>query len=887
MKTTNYKGKVLIIDDTVSIIDMVKTALLEKNYQVLIATTVTKGITSAKKGLPDLILLNIQMPEMDGYETCRQLKSDKQTKEIPVLIMSALSEVFDKIKAFNVGAADYIPKPLIVAELLARVDTQVTLYQTQQQLKDTNLLFEQKVENRIQALKQSNEEIQAAEKKLKIKNKELGKRNSLLRETEEKLQSIFRVAPTGIGLIQDRVITEINEEVCNISGYSNAELIGKSSRILYPSDEEFNFVGREKYKQISERGTGELETKWETKNGEIKNILLASTPIHFEDISQGVTFTASDITEQRKAQKALAESENRFRTIIESANDAIIIAEAKSGIIVDANKKASELTGLLKDEIIGMHQTQLHPVDDREVTKNDFKRTVKNGNFGINEFRVMHSSGEIIPVEINPALIKLNNEEFLVGFFRDIRTRKEAEKALAESYIKYKMLAEYTYDWEYWKAPDGSYIYNSPSCKRITEYSLSEFDEEVNLFNSIIFREDKEKWQGHLQKVEELVACKTPMELRIKTKSGQIKWINHICQPVFDDKGNFIGNRGTNRDITQRKLSELALIDSESRFKQLANFTQEGILIHQKGIIHDVNKSIIKISGYSKNELLSSNLLKLFIQKKDHSLVAKKMLQQTIKNYEIDVTIKGGKMIPVEISAHEMLQNNESVRFISVRDISEQKQMQQKILNAIIQTEENERLRVAQELHDGIGPILSTVKLYTQTYINSKNIAFKQKIENHLITGIDDALAQVSSISNNLSPHVLKDFGLEIAIQKFIRRLQKVNSIIIHFNFNSDYELTKEIETTLYRVAIELINNTIKHAKATEMSLHFEKINEFVQFIFTDNGIGFELENTKKMGGGMGLFNIINRIEAFNGRVTFEKGVENGIAFNILIPTNS
>ncbi len=596
--------------------------------------------------------------------------------------------------------------------------------------------------------------------------------------------------------------------------------------------------------------------------------------------------TIDDITDRKKTEQTIVESEKRFRTIIDSANDAIFIADTKTGLIVDANKKAEQIIGKSRNELIGMHQSKLHPAEEAELIKKKFEQDIEHaGKDIIKEINLQHISGEIIPTELSPAFFKLDDGKgYLVGFFRDIRKRKEAEKALADSFVKYKTLAEYTYDWEYWKAPNGEYIYNSPSCKRITGYSAAEFDKKANLFNTIICQEDRGKWQGHLKKVEELVACKTPIELRIKTKLGKVKWINHVCQPVFDDHGIFLGNRGTNRDITQRKQSELALEDSETRFKQLANFTQEGIILHKNGIIIDVNKAMFNITGYVQKELVDQDIVKLFVQEKDYELVYGKIKQNSIKPFELQIITKAKSLIYVMLSVKLMVKDNKTIRIVSMRDITEQKQIQQKILNTIIQTEENERRRVAQELHDGIGPILSTVKLYTQTYIQTKNLDFKQKIERQLITGIDEALSQVSTISNNLSPHVLKDFGIKVAIEKFIGRVQKVSNISVKFEYNYDGKIDDEIETTVYRVVIELINNTIKHAKATEISLIFDNIKEHVQLVYSDNGKGFDFEATKKTSSGMGLFNIVNRIKSFNGQVNFERGEDKGITYNIFIP---
>ncbi len=126
-----------------------------------------------------------------------------------------------------------------------------------------------------------------------------------LRESEAMLKSIFRAAPTGIGLVSNRVLLAVNDRICEMVGRSREELLGQSARVLYPTDQDFEYVGREKYAQIRERGTGAVETRWQHRDGAIMDVLLSSTPLDPDNLAAGVTFTALDITERKRAEEEI------------------------------------------------------------------------------------------------------------------------------------------------------------------------------------------------------------------------------------------------------------------------------------------------------------------------------------------------------------------------------------------------------------------------------------------------------------------------------------------------------------------------------------------------------------------------------------------------------
>jgi len=137
-----------------------------------------------------------------------------------------------------------------------------------------------------------------------------------LRESEAKLQSIFRVAPIGIGLVgEERQLLWVNDTLCEMLGYASHELEGQNARFLYPTDEDFEFVGREIYRQISKRGTSTVETRWQHKDGTIINVILSATPIDPADRSVGVTFTALDITERVEVEGQLQQRADQLELL--------------------------------------------------------------------------------------------------------------------------------------------------------------------------------------------------------------------------------------------------------------------------------------------------------------------------------------------------------------------------------------------------------------------------------------------------------------------------------------------------------------------------------------------------------------------------------------------
>ncbi|WGV23892.1 hybrid sensor histidine kinase/response regulator [Halotia branconii] len=145
--TQHSKGNILVVDDTPDNLRLLSAMLTAQGFEVRKALNGKIALTACQIVLPDLILLDINMPGMDGYQVCQQLKADAQTCDVPVIFISALDDVLDKVKAFDVGGVDYITKPFHVAEVVSRIETQINLRSLQIKLQEKNFLLQEALDN--------------------------------------------------------------------------------------------------------------------------------------------------------------------------------------------------------------------------------------------------------------------------------------------------------------------------------------------------------------------------------------------------------------------------------------------------------------------------------------------------------------------------------------------------------------------------------------------------------------------------------------------------------------------------------------------------------------------------------------------------------------------
>ncbi|TRZ52184.1 PAS domain S-box protein, partial [bacterium] len=186
--------------------------------------------------------------------------------------------------------------------------------------------------------------------------------------------------------------------------------------------------------------------------------------------------------------------------------------------------------------------------------------------------------------------------------------RKRAEEALRESEEKYRTVADFTYGWEYWRAPDGKYVYISPACESISGYRVEEFHQDPNLLEKIIHPDDRSQFACHIQDVLQGKSDACELEFRIVTRDGKECWISHVCQDVHSHTGEYLGRRGSNHDITDRKRVEEALkekdkfMDSIIQSSAVATF-----VVNAEHKVIYWNKACEDLTGIKSEELLGTS----------------------------------------------------------------------------------------------------------------------------------------------------------------------------------------------------------------------------------------------------------------------------------------
>ena len=253
----------------------------------------------------------------------------------------------------------------------------------------------------------------------------------------------------------------------------------------------------------------------------------------------------------------------------------------------------------------------------------------------------------------------------------------------------------------------------------------------------------------------------------------------------------------------------------------------------------------------------------------------------TQKTFYISITLGIGVSFCISFAvlfAHRL------VRYIE-RVNRQRALLNRRILTAVLRAEEQSRLKFSKELHDGLGPLLSSAKMSLSALSQSDIADNQREIISNTKFVIDEAIRSVREISNNLSPQVLIDFGLAQAIHNFTTRCATLHGVTIEFKTTLCNErFDSDVEVILYRVTCELINNSLKHSGCSKISLNIEHDGSTLSLLYADNGCGFDPEAT--IDCGMGLSNISSRISSLGGNINIRSSKGGGMSATISITLN-
>ncbi len=302
---------ILIIDDDPANLSLMVDNLEKHGLTSMIARDGESGLQRAQQGQPDLILLDVMMPDPNGFETCRRLKANSATAEIPVIFMTALTETENKVKGFELGSVDYLTKPIQIEEALARIKTHLTLRQLQKRLTLQNQQLQQEIAERNQVetnLQQAHAQLQQAHAELELRvaqrTAQLAEANANLAKTEARYRTLFEQSPDAIIIVDPETgqPLEFNQGTLNLLGYSIEEM-GQLPLTSYQP-----IGNRISLEQGLHQNLTEFETKIHTKTGEIKDVLVKTQQLDLAD-KKALYLILRDITQHKRLEKQFLQAQ--------------------------------------------------------------------------------------------------------------------------------------------------------------------------------------------------------------------------------------------------------------------------------------------------------------------------------------------------------------------------------------------------------------------------------------------------------------------------------------------------------------------------------------------------------------------------------------------------
>ena len=572
---------ILVVDDTRENLKLLVHILTEAGYRVRPANSGELALAAIDAERPALILLDVRMPGMDGYAVCRQLKAREETRDIPIIFISASTEAEERVVGFQLGGVDFVTKPFQKAELLARVQTHLALHRNrlilEQQTSDLKLANEQHFLE-IEAHKQSNIDL--------IESKTL---------TDAIVENIplmiFLKEATDLRFV---IFNRAGEELL---GYDRTALLGRNNLDLFPPEQAAHFMAKDR--EVLEGETGSVDIPEEpistAHNGERLLHTRKVRIIGADGTTKYLLGVSEDITDRKQHDLALHESEIRYRRLFESAKDGILILDEESGVIVDVNPFLLELLAYTKDEVLGKKLWMIGLFSDLAENEEAFVKLQETKYIRYDDLPLQTRDGRVIDVEFVSNVYEVNNSKVIQCNIRDITERKQAKEALRERELEFHSLAEAMPQMVWITRPDGWNIYFNQQWMDYTGLTLEE--SYGHGWNKPFHPDDQKRaWDAWQKAINNDTIYS--LECRLRRADGVYRWWLIRGMPQRNSHGTILKWFGTCTDINDIKQAELDRGELEEQVRRQQRLETVGQLA--AGVAHDFNNLLTGIAGFTQ-----------------------------------------------------------------------------------------------------------------------------------------------------------------------------------------------------------------------------------------------------------------------------------------------
>ncbi|MDD1759339.1 MAG: PAS domain S-box protein, partial [Methanothrix sp.] len=363
--------------------------------------------------------------------------------------------------------------------------------------------------------------------------------------------------------------------------------------------------------KMLQQGLGRDELILRADDETILPVYISINFLKLSESQEAFCVIVTDLIDQKRKEEIVA-AEKLARSIIEQTTEAVVVCD-KDGKITRFSNAASKIVGcdptLKSFEVLFDLQ---HPI----AKKLSPVSAALRGEVLLQvEASFKRSDSTLLHLLLNAGPLTSEDGKIIgcVVTLTDITALKKAEEALRDSEEKFRLVADFTSSWETWLDPKGDYIYVSPSCERITGHSAEDFIKNARLAIDIVHPDDRNAFENHQNIHYNRQAGFEKFDFRIVTPSGEVKWIGHLCRPVFGRNGEWLGCRISNRDITWRKQAEAALRETQDYLENLIDYANAPIIVWDTSFnVTRFNHAFEKLTGQKAEEILGKSLENLF-----------------------------------------------------------------------------------------------------------------------------------------------------------------------------------------------------------------------------------------------------------------------------------